>query len=1280
MHFYCYSLLLLSCYCSGESICTYQVNSSRDLEQYLCNTTWSSQYLVFLLNSSVNFTISSGNFCQVTSQATSIKICSDSPTQSVIISCFHDDIPEVPRRGLVFFNTSVTLERLIFKDCGTYLTTIKDDTIINYINSSSLYYTSCYAAALVFVHCQVNMSQVNIYYSYGFAIIGVNLYNSIISKVNASNSSLSSLVFSKISQIIGNGALLHYLDPPLKYYLQGLVYINISYVNFFFNYNFISGKQCITDLYHHDPSSSDTYTYPIVNAAGLTVLYSQKTHLAYVHINSTYFYRNGGGFGSSGGLLVLHYNSSVYTSTTIKNSHFTLNVNIGSSHLYCHGTALIFFWFGNSLSFEFPIIYSLIISGTRFVSNSDIWFTNLGAGPIFIGTVNAVAIKVLFKKCVFESNAAFQDGASIYAIAYKEATTSSSVSIVLEDIEATNNFQSIKHLKLPVFNSGIFSFHSIHSVNITGTSVFKNNHGSVVEAVDTNVYLSGNITFNGNSGLKGAAIRLEGDSHLFFLNGITAKFTNNHAQLEGGAIYVGSSEVSTTLRNSCVFVFKSLTSNVKFYGNTAINAGSSIYIESMFDCFINQSSDHISSVEEVMKYYKGHFEFAANSSDRLFSLSTQPSSLVVCDANNNHRVSVPQYRAYPGQRIQLYVAAVDALNQNVYSTVAIDFTTSKHSNVNLWLSYEDKEQVLNEGINCTLITVAVHIQNEKVTSFDSELVLSLPGFPLFRKIKVKIQPCPIGFVLNKKMGDCTCSSVFYSKALIESLMEEFHASCNIDTLTIARSKAGNTWAGIMSIAGKNIFGIAPLCPVDYCNCVPSLYFCSSDGSISLVSPITGNCNNSVPLCLHQRVGPLCGSCGELSVVFGSSECRECSNKWLWTLVLYVVAGPLFIYLLFALRLTLTTGTLNGIIFFAQTANCGMLDLLSVCHITYQRRLLWLANISYTFLSLLNLNLGFSLCFYNGMTELWKTGLSLVFPLYLLAIVVAIIILSHFSLRLSNRIAHSSVQVLVTVVHLSFSKLLLAVLNVFTSAQIYTANTTYKVWYFDGSVKYGVGSHLILMIITLLVVIPLLLPYVLLLIFARPIRRTRVNEYIRPLLEAIHAPYKEGKEYWFVARLLLLVFLCAVYSYYRPKFYLKVYVVSTPVFVMFLILQTYHKPFKSRLVNIMDCWLMYSLAFLYTTTWIYLVEDVIFNVIISAVVAVSLVFLILLIVLVYHVLYVTGKIPVLKRAFDTAYCQYKWKVLSWYSCSRSDDNCQLANADDSFYGSCEYREPLLISPH
>ena len=69
-----------------------------------------------------------------------------------------------------------------------------------------------------------------------------------------------------------------------------------------------------------------------------------------------------------------------------------------------------------------------------------------------------------------------------------------------------------------------------------------------------------------------------------------------------------------------------------------------------------------------------------------------------------------------------------------------------------------------------------------------------------------------------------------------------------------------------------------------------------------------------------------------------------------------------------------------------------------------------------------------------------------------------------------------------------------------------------------------------MIITSLVVLPLLLPYILLLLFAKSLRHwTCANEYTRPILEAIHAPYKNDKQYWFVARLLLLIMMYLLYS-------------------------------------------------------------------------------------------------------------------------------------------------------
>ena len=1274
-------LLLFSNHCYGHSNNICNVSSSLDFERYLCNNTWSSKCNVLSLNSSVDFHISPGNFCQVAQQTSKVKICSDSITEFAIITCSNDDKPGIlpqPRRGLVFFNSHVILERLVFKNCGTHLTTIPDASIIDYLNSSSLYYTSSHAAALVFVNCQVNMMQVKIYNSYGFAMIGINLYNSSISHVNMSLSKLSTKVYSLSNKsiVIGSGAVIHYIDPTPNNCSQKLVYIDIKHVYFARNFDMISGNQCIVDFYHRNPLSLSGSKHPIITAAGLTLLYTQKNYSVNCSINDTTFNYNVGAFTSPGGLLVLHYYSSIDTITIVKNSHFLHNVNIGSSKSYCRGTALVFLWFGESVLFDLTVAQQLFVQTTRFSENSGIHYTIFGSGPVFIAVVNPATIKIVFENCTFHSNAAYQEGASMYAIAYKDAFTSGNVSIVLQDINGNGGFQLLQFL--PVSAAGIFSFYRIHTVLITGTSTFFQNYGSVIEAVDSNIYLSGNLSFNDNSGLRGSAIQLHGNSYLYFLNGVKVNFMFNHAQLEGGAIYIGTSDTSFTLKKDCMFTFFNPSNSlVTFYENIAINAGNSIYMESISNCYLNTSADHASSTEEILEYYDHHFHFNSSSSNHLLSLSSQSSKLVQCDSNNNHKSSVVPYNTYPGQAIQIYLAAVDALGRNVYSTVRIDVTSkilihrpNHYDNNNLWLSHEDKEQIVYEGPNCTLFSVAVHSRDH--TQAVGELVFSLPRFPGIYNTRLFIHQCPIGFILDKNKGVCTCSHVLYSRDLVDAESVEYQASCSINNMTITRPNIANSWAGITSFAGSKSFGVSHMCPLDYCSCVPSLSFCSSDSGISLVSPLTGTCNDFIPLCLHQRVGPLCGSCGELSVVFGSPECKNCSNWWLWTLVLYAVAGPLLIYLLFVFRLTLTTGTLNGIIFYAQAANCSLYALLSNCNMNNEI-IAWFSRVAVTFLSLLNLNLGFPLCFYNGMTELWKTGLSLVFPLYLLTILCIIIFISRCSMKLSNKIADSSVQVLVTIVHLSFTKLLLIIIDVFTPAQVYTLNATFQVWYIDGSQQYGVGSHCILMIITLLVVIPLLLPYVLLLLFAKPIRRTRINKYVRPLLEAIHAPYKEGKEYWFVARLFLLMFLSAVYAYYRARVLVKVYAVITPVLVIFLILDVYHKPFTNRLIHIMDCWLMYNLIFVLTTNWFFVVENKMQIATIITVVAVSLVFVTFMIILAYHTLNVIGKIRLLKKVVQKIR-KRNCEIISNHSSSGCTGRSLYAI--DSFDQCSDYREPLL----
>ena len=1246
------SLLLFNIYCSGGTSNTYYVNSSFDLEQYLCNTSWSSQYLVLLLNSSVIFTIPSGNFCQVSYETGRIEIRSDSSTESAIIRCNKNDTLDTNqqiRRGLIFFNSTVILQQLVFKNCGTYLTTIQNETITDYLNSSSLYYTSSHAAALVFVHCQINITQVNIYYSYGFAMIGTNLYNSIISRVNISNSTLN---FTDLyhhtehnRRTIGCGVLLHFFDHQLMMYPTYVIVNNANFKN-----NFDLHQVHITN-----------FPYDIVTAAGLTVLYTQKSYFANVSINNTEFISNKGSSSSPGGLLVFHYNSSLNSSTIINNSLFSDNANGPNSFL--HGAGLALYWI-KVTDLSMTQSQLLLIQNTKFYNHTGHGHNYLPTGAVYVHVDEldkTLNIDIHFKNCNFQNNLAQKTGACLFV---SVPDNTKNISIVLEDVYAKENSQNLAFKQDST--AGIFSFINILNVSITGMSVFTNNYGSVIDAVNSNVYLSkyANVTFSNNVGSRGAAIKLLGNGYLYFIGEAVVNFTNNHAQEFGGAIYASSSIENRLLpKQQCIIQLLNIPkqTNISFANNVANRAGSSIYAYPLFSCQIEQT---VFNNQALLEFYQNHFHFIENkNAQKVHNISTSASKLTFCYNNNTFR-KIKSIYTYSGRTINVSMASIDAQSRKVYSSVAASMVNGN------MLHHYNREQVTNEGDNCTEFSIVIISKVPNTTNYKSSIAFSIPSVPDALIVNVTMQHCPLGFVWDDHKHQCFCSSAFFNKDFYS--VYNYKAECDINYLSIIRpSLTVNTWAGYVNASTR--FGVSMQCPIGYCNYNGS-FFCSSlTNSMNISNSRTCDKKKDFlqSLCAHHREGPLCGSCGrikegqKLSVVFGSTECKQCNNWWLWTLVLYAVVGPLLIYMLYALRLTLITGTLNGIIFYAQMANCGITDLLAlnVYEVPY-------AKFCLIFVSIVNLNLGFPLCFYNGMTEVWKAGLSLLFPLYLLTIVVILIILSRFSLRLASRIAHSSVQVLVTVVHLSFSKLLLAIIDVFTSARIYyDSNTSYNVWYWDGSVDYGVGSHLILMIITLLIVIPLLLPYILLLLFARPIRRTRINEYVRPLLEAIHAPYKEGKEYWFVIQLLFVVVMYIIYVTLRASNILKIIVVITPFLILLLLLQTYFKPFKNEGIYFLNCCPLLNLIFLYTTTWFLFIGFKHKTIAMFVSITVIIVFLMFLAVFLYHILLVTGKMSSITAMFHLMQDKYNQRIFTYKP---------LLQASSSQYDSCEYREPLLSS--
>ena len=186
------------------------------------------------------------------------------------------------------------------------------------------------------------------------------------------------------------------------------------------------------------------------------------------------------------------------------------------------------------------------------------------------------------------------------------------------------------------------------------------------------------------------------------------------------------------------------------------------------------------------------------------------------------------------------------------------------------------------------------------------------------------------------------------------------------------------------------------------------------------------------------------------MIFGSSKCQVCTDMWLITLVMFAVLGVLLVAALFFLNLTVTQGTLYGLIFYANIIQVNT-------SIFFSQSIL---NPMKVIVSFVNLDLGLPLCFYDGMDDADKVGLQFVFPAYLLILTMTVIVLCHYCLQRSPTSSPSScwyrfpiiigeraVGVLSPLIYLSYSKLLRTVIDVFTYSTVHLPTGDMYVWFY-----------------------------------------------------------------------------------------------------------------------------------------------------------------------------------------------------------------------------------------
>ena len=192
---------------------------------------------------------------------------------------------------------------------------------------------------------------------------------------------------------------------------------------------------------------------------------------------------------------------------------------------------------------------------------------------------------------------------------------------------------------------------------------------------------------------------------------------------------------------------------------------------------------------------------------------------------------------------------------------------------------------------------------------------------------------------------------------------------------------------------------------------------------------------------------LCSQCQHpLSMVFGSSRCMKCTNVHILITFIVLVAGIVLVVLLYVLNLTVTNGTINGMILYANIISINDSVFLVNDNVFKPLRV---------FISFTNLDLGIETCFYNGMDSYAKIWLQLFFPSYLILIAVSIIIASRYSSRILRLTYTRSLPVLATLFLLSYTGVLRVVLTVlfsYSTITHYPSGDRQIVWSIDASVS------------------------------------------------------------------------------------------------------------------------------------------------------------------------------------------------------------------------------------
>ena len=738
-------------------------------------------------------------------------------------------------------------------------------------------------------------------------------------------------------------------------------------------------------------------------------------------------------------------------------------------------------------------------------------------------------------------------------------------------VNNTSNFNGIVHIQ--------------NSLVTLDNCIFLQSKGSAVRANKSIITLKGVNEFSENTGQEGGGLSLI-ESRIRLRPNSTTTLFGNKADYGGGifAIPVNYTRTVTVLVEQnfvlCTLILptdnmtllKKMNINIKLENNTAHVAGDSIFNGAYDGCYFFRGLDSRNSL--VLSFINEHLlnVFDVKWSSQ-FEIASLPTKLCTCGRKSEQCIKT-QVNAFPGEIFNISLVALGKLNGTTPVFVAgrtclhySNFSKCNHD-YQSEIGHGGGEQPLSRF--CTNISYSVNSPGDKVDMeikirnlkedipllhFDSESTS-----PMI--VEVNLLPCPIGFELavgTRNERFCKCVDYLTKAGIV----------CNINTAEILCPN--HKWVGVHSTDPYS-FIVHNNCPFDYC--------IAGEKHIDL----------SVPdeQCSYNRSGVLCGECqSNMSLVLGSSNCKQCSNIYLFLILPFSLAGLALVVLLLKCNLTVSTGHINAIIFYANIVQVNKENLFTTQETAYKA--------FSAFIAWLNLDFGIETCFYKNMDAYGKVWLQFVFPVYVWILIGLIIVLANYSTRAARLIGNNSVPVLATLFILSYAKLLRTVIATVSFTYIeFQDGTNIPVWLQDGNVEYFSPKHTVLFIVALLFAIGYIVPLTLLVLFApclqarshhKPLRW--VNK-LKPFLDAYQGPYNNKYRSWTGLMLVVSVFLFIVFASLNDpsvNYFCIVMVVFPIAIIVLSFSKTKFSVYRHRFANSLEAISLLNIVILSALNWL-----------------------------------------------------------------------------------------------